>query len=215
MAGIEENRENQAISVSGDIATDNQLENEIELPDVPIRTDVAVVGTRSKIPRLRRPLGGRRVVPPVEVENRSRRPAAIAGERLNASNDHQRSHSSDEPASESDTSNYDEDDTEWNLPKRKRNSYSSSSSTTSSKKPRKYKLFEAMSDKDRRQWNLPEELAENFNTNSRKFINDKETITNEFPVPTNIDTVPVMDEFMTSMLSEYRRLYSKRKKIKI
>ena len=75
-----------------------------------------------------------------------------------------------------------------------------------------------MSDKDRRQWNLPEELAEYFNTNSIKFINDKdiqETITDEFPVPTNIDPVPVMDEFMTSMLSEYRRLYSKRKKIKI
>ena len=76
-------------------------------------------------------------MPPVRVENRrSCRPAEIAGEQLNASNDHQRSHSSDElasdAASESDTSNYDEEDTEWNLPKRKRNSYSSTSSITSS-----------------------------------------------------------------------------------
>ena len=64
------------------IPADNREEQTLELPEVPARTDVPGNVSRSQIPRLRRPLVGRRVVSPVrpvdtrESDNENRRPAS-------------------------------------------------------------------------------------------------------------------------------------------
>lgn len=203
---------------SENILADNQEEQTLELPEVPVRTNVPGNVSRSQIPRLRRPLVGRRVVSPVrpidstrESDNENRRPASIAGERKKnrTSRSRQRSYpSSDESSnseSDTETSNYEEEhDTDCGPSASKKRQRNASISSTSTKQNKKYNLFEATSEKDRRQWDLPQELADYFNTNARKFIADKdiqETIIDDFPVPKNIDNGPVMDDFMTSMLS--------------
>lgn len=67
---------------------------------------------------------------------------------------------------------------------------------------KKCDLFQVVTAKHKNKWQLPQELSHFYNLQSWKFISDKdlnEMVRDNFPVPTNIRTVPNMDEFMSSM----------------
>ena len=104
----------------------------------------------------------------------------------------------------------------WLHPVKKRGNQNYSSSTITRKRvsppspvmeappEKKYNLFHHTSEKKKFQWELPQELAEYYNDNNRKYMLPKEideSITHELPVPSNIDKVPVMDDFITTMIS--------------
>ena len=69
-----------------------------------------------------------------------------------------------------------EDAMQWMPPsrKRKRDRDVSPSPSVISVPEKKFQLFQAISDKDKRKWDLPDELADYYNTNSRKFIPNKD-----------------------------------------
>ena len=88
--------------------------------------------------------------------------------------------------------------------KRKRStSPTLSTHSKSSKKECQFDLFMATTEQEKKSWEMPSQLAEYFNKNSRKYISDKdivESITGDYPVPSNVIDNPKMDEFMVSMI---------------
>ena len=80
----------------------------------------------------------------------------------------------------------------------------SPSPVTEAPPDKRYNLFHHTSEKEKFQWALPQELADYYNDSSRRYIPPKEideSITHDLPVPSNIDKVPVMDSFISSIIS--------------
>ena len=155
---------------------------------IPVRTP----RIRVRPPQLRLPSEGRKACKSV-----------IQAECQKEGSDNERSSSPSSTRSDDTVrGNEDEEDCHWNFltPKEKKRKLSSSESIPENK----YSFFQAVPDKDKRKWELPDELAAYYNDNSRKFLTEKdvcETITDEYPVPSNIEKAPRMDDFITSMLS--------------
>ena len=70
-------------------------------------------------------------------------------------------------------------------------------------RPSCYDLVPVAGRQEENSWNLPVELANYVNLNSRTFVPSKqlrEQILDFYPVPSNTDLVPSMDEYMTSIM---------------
>ena len=75
------------------------------------------------------------------------------------------------------------------------------------------KWFKLVSGEEEYRWSLPADIAEYDNENSEKFIPDKdvqEAILLKLPRPENIDPVKKLDDYLSELLKQKKKLWISR-----